>query len=606
MKLGLQPNILSLNILNSTFSAVDIANTHVTVDFDDDLPSTIQNSIIWSGNSATSSLAGTTSNVTIEHSLIKNENPPGVGNLDGTQVTNAPIFINPTALDFRMQDCSPTVNLGLNTFSNETTDLLGNLRIFETTIDMGAYELQSNKTTTCSVLTIPDCTSLSSPIDGANDIAIDTDISWGVVTDATRYEITINSTSGNNNITNFDNGNSTSYNPPIDFDNGDVVSVTITPYINTTPAFNCRNESFTIVSAASIVPDCTILNSPIDGANDIAVDTDISWNAVTDATRYEITISSTSGNNNITNFDNGNNTTYNPPVNFDNSDVVTVTITPLNGPLEPVTACSSESFTIESIPERPFITTWETTTANEEIFIPVFGTNYTVDWGDGDITTGETANAMHTYITPGTHTVRITGDYASIRFLGAFPNANEIANAAKIKTIEQWGDNQWASMERAFSGAVNLQGNFTDDPDLTMVTSMNRMFQGAESFNWPIDNWDVSKVENMNFMFSRALDFNQDLNSWDVSAVTTMDNMFNQTPTFNGDITNWTVTSLQDMDFMFSLAEVFNRDISGWNTASVTTMQGVFSSAFKFDQNLSSWNVASVTDANNMFNNSAL
>ena len=34
-------------------------------------------------------------------------------------------------------------------------------------------------------------------------------------------------------------------------------------------------------------------------------------------------------------------------------------------------------------PDRPFITTWETTTANENVTIPGEGT-YAIDWGDGD------------------------------------------------------------------------------------------------------------------------------------------------------------------------------------------------------------------------------
>ena len=85
----------------------------------------------------------------------------------------------------------------------------------------------------------------------------------------------------------------------------------------------------------------------------MAVGTDISWNAATDATAYLISISSTSGNNNITDFDNGNNLTYNPPIDFDNDDVVTVTITPLNGTVQPTSTCASESFTIEEKKEDP-------------------------------------------------------------------------------------------------------------------------------------------------------------------------------------------------------------------------------------------------------------
>ena len=42
------------------------------------------------------------------------------------------------------------------------------------------------------------------------------------------------------------------------------------------------------------------------------------------------------------------------------------------------------------------------------------------------------------------------------------------------------------------------------------------MFDGAESFNQPLNNWNVSNVRYMNFMFRGARSFNQPLNNWDV------------------------------------------------------------------------------------------
>ena len=69
--------------------------------------------------------------------------------------------------------------------------------------------------------------------------------------------------------------------------------------------------------------------------------------------------------------------------------------------------------------QRPFVTTWQTTTPNENITIPTTGTgyNYTVDWGDGTVENGFTGNATHTYVTAGTHTVSISGDFPRIYFV---------------------------------------------------------------------------------------------------------------------------------------------------------------------------------------------
>ena len=57
-----------------------------------------------------------------------------------------------------------------------------------------------------------------------------------------------------------------------------------------------------------------------------------------------------------------------------------------------------------------FITTWQTTTANESITIPTTGNDYdyTVDWGDETaLDIGNTGNATHSYVDAGTYTVTI-------------------------------------------------------------------------------------------------------------------------------------------------------------------------------------------------------
>ena len=269
----------------------------------------------------------------------------------------------------------------------------------------------------------------------------------------------------------------------------------------------------------------------------------------------------------------------------DASDTLQVTVT--DSPNSPPTADAGED---------QFITKWKTTDGGESITIPVGGTtgSYTVDWGDGTTTT-QSGDATHEYATAGTYTVSISDDFTRINL------ANDRTNAAKLLSIEQWGTIQWDTMREAFYRASNMAYNATDTPNLSGVTDMYRMFNGATSFNGDINSWDVSSVEDMSLMFFGATSFSQSLNSWDVSSVDKMISMFYGATSFNGDISGWDVSSVTDMSHMFNGATSFNGDISGWDVSSVEDMANMFNGATSFNQSLNSWDVSSVTDMGSMF-----
>ena len=193
----------------------------------------------------------------------------------------------------------------------------------------------------------PACTSLTTPTDGATDVAIDTNLEWTAVTDADGYKLTVTAGSSTaNNITDFDITSGTTYTFPSDFEQGETVTVTIIPYNATGDAVGCTSESFTIKA----VPACTNLIAPLNGATDIAPDTDISWNAVASANGYLLTINASGSTaNNITDFDITSGTTYTFPNDFEQGETVTVTITPYNE-IGNAIGCTSESFTIKSVP----------------------------------------------------------------------------------------------------------------------------------------------------------------------------------------------------------------------------------------------------------------
>ena len=245
---------------------------------------------------------------------------------------------------------------------------------------------------------------------------------------------------------------------------------------------------------------------------------------------------------------------------------------------------------------RPFITTWTASDSDRDITLPLEGA-YSILWGDGSHSPNVNGSQLHTYGAAGDYAVTVLGDGLEyIRLHG------DDANALQLKSIDQWGDTRWTTMDRAFYGARNMVYNATDAPNLGLVTDMHSMFDGATSFNGDLSSWDVSKVTDMSYMFNFATSFNGNISSWDVSKVTDMESMFAVAHSFNQPLSSWDVSKVTDMNSMFAEAYSFNGNISSWNVSSVTGMNYMFAVARSFNQPLSSWDVSKVTDMNNMFN----
>ncbi|WP_299266467.1 BspA family leucine-rich repeat surface protein [uncultured Psychrosphaera sp.] len=294
--------------------------------------------------------------------------------------------------------------------------------------------------------------------------------------------------------------------------------------------------------------------------------------------------------------------------------------------------------TVNVVAPTPFVTVWQTDAEGgndtyqsdeNQIRIGTTGSGYdfTIDWGDGTVEENQTAGKTHTYTAAGTYTITITGAFPRLysdSFFRGYDNA-------KLLSVEQWGNNHWASMEKAFHSNLNLVINAADTPVLHQVTSMAEMFYGATKVNSDISNWDVSTVTDMREAFYNASSFDQNISGWDVSNVTDMSGMFNSARVFNQDISSWDVSNVTDMASMFNGAyafdqpigdwgnkvskvtdmsfmlfgtTVFNQDVSGWDISNVTNMSGMFGSARIFNQDLSSWkyDVSNVTDMSKMFN----
>ena len=215
-----------------------------------------------------------------------------------------------------------------------------------------------------------------------------------------------------------------------------------------------------------------------------------------------------------------------------------------------------------------FITTWRTASAGETITIPGTGP-YSVIWGDGEFSDDASGSASHAYATPGTHTISITG---GLRWINL---ADNLANAQKLQSIEQWGGIKWAAMVGSFQGASNMVYNADDAPDLSGVTDMTGMFRKASSFDGDLSRWDVSGVTDMSDMFTLASSFNGDVSGWDVSSVTDMTRMFLSASAFNGDVSGWDVSGATGMNFMFLGASDFDQNLGNWYVVPEDTAYGI-------------------------------
>ncbi|QCW98663.1 BspA family leucine-rich repeat surface protein [Aggregatimonas sangjinii] len=199
-----------------------------------------------------------------------------------------------------------------------------------------------------TIMTVPLCTNLTAPFDTETGVAIDTDLEWGAIADADGYKLTVTgSISTNNNVTDLDISSGTIYDFPNDFEPGETVTVTITPYNTAGDAIGCTTESFTIMT----VPLCANLTAPFDTETGVAIDTDLEWTAIADADGYKLTVTSSIGTGNaITDLDIPTGNSYDFTNDFEPSELVTVSITPYNAAGDAL-GCTTESFTIMSIPD---------------------------------------------------------------------------------------------------------------------------------------------------------------------------------------------------------------------------------------------------------------
>ena len=136
---------------------------------------TINNSIFW-GNTRAGNLSDQISGVvTISKSIVQD------GYATGTNIgIGDPLFLNPAIDNLRLKGGSPAIDQGDNSKITSTVDVLGNNRVFNDIVDLGAYENQGTASLTVSPAgldAVSRGTNLNLPLTVNGDYA---DLEWNI------------------------------------------------------------------------------------------------------------------------------------------------------------------------------------------------------------------------------------------------------------------------------------------------------------------------------------------------------------------------------------------------------------------------------------------
>ena len=193
------------------------------------------------------------------------------------------------------------------------------------------------------------CPRISTPVNGAVDVAVDTDIRWPQVDGIFGYVVSLGTTPGGGEIVNRrSSGTKNFYVPEVGLPENTKIYVTIRLFVLGQPVQTCQIEEFTTINV-NTPPGCTTLSYPLNNATQANVNRPISWNYAPTATGYRLNIGTSLGATDVANnLDVGNVLNYKPPTEFPLDQEYFVAITPYNENGD-ASGCQEESF-ITGIP----------------------------------------------------------------------------------------------------------------------------------------------------------------------------------------------------------------------------------------------------------------
>lgn len=258
-----------------------------------------------------------------------------------------------------------------------------------------------------------------------------------------------------------------------------------------------------------------------------------------------------------------------------------------------------------------FMTVWKTdnvgASEDTQIYYPGIGSNYTLSWekldDDGNpMDTGIIYGVASSYGAPklldfsstGAGTYRITAGPGLGTFTGfRLGKSGNNRDDQKLINVAAWGDIPWTSLTEAFYNASNMTMTASDQPDLSRVTDLSDMFNGASVFNTSINHWSVDKVEIFTGMFKSAALYDQAMEEWNVGEGVDFEDMFSEAVSFNKPLDSWNVSHGRNFRSMFSGATAFDQNLGYWKLKSAINLKhmldGCGLSKLNYDKTLIGW-----------------
>ena len=250
------------------------------------------------------------------------------------------------------------------------------------------------------------CPELISPAAGATNVPVESVIRWGTAAGITNYKLRLGTSALDDDLGEFQVGNSTFYESPQGLPENTEIYVTVVLDFPFTVEDDiiCPLGSFT-TETISTRPDCAVLDFPADGATNVSVFTNIRWNYAPKAQSYRIVVNDMTNGVPLYNEIVTGSLSFNPPVTLPEEALLEVEITAQNSVGDAVN-CTTYRFETGELVALPSCSRM-IAPSNGEINVAL---TPTLEWAFADRATGYRVTITKTPTPQGPDDIVLSGD----------------------------------------------------------------------------------------------------------------------------------------------------------------------------------------------------